>query len=172
MCCPFYGMHCSSGRVPAYFIPPSPLAGPLFPENTKKGHCNSRVVLKPQRKFSSVLLWDSSGSRGRAGVQCFLSCFFFLSRARMDLFLFCDGLHEDSQPFLLYFHSCCSSEHSRSKQLWKSRNKQLCVPCRESASRQSRQKITEPSPPLLRPGMSTTYYPWLVWATNGPMYTY
>lgn len=48
MCYLFPGLHCSAGRIPACSILLSPLAGPLFPKNTKKGHYNSRVVLNSQ----------------------------------------------------------------------------------------------------------------------------
>lgn len=77
MCCPFYGMHCSSGRVPAYFIPLSPLVGPLFPEKTKKGHYNSRVVLKSQPKLSLSAALSQQRLPGQSGSLMFSIVLFF-----------------------------------------------------------------------------------------------
>lgn len=105
-------------RESSCFIPPPPLVGLVFPEKTKKGHYNSRVGLKSQPKSS--LGAALSQHRSRAGRElCAFYCtfFFLLSWAKMDLFLFCEGLHQDSPSFRLCFHSCCSSEHSGNKQL-------------------------------------------------------
>jgi len=97
ICCPFYGMHSFSGRVPAYFIPPPPLAGPLFPEKTKKGHYNSRVVLKPQPELTPRAAPSQQQLPGKSRSSVFsIVLFFFPSWAKIDLFLFCDGLLHDS----------------------------------------------------------------------------
>lgn len=64
-------------------IPPSPLVMSLFPEKTKKGHYNSRVVLKSQPKLSlsaalhqQQLLWQS-GSLMFAITPFLLSLWWF-----------------------------------------------------------------------------------------------